>query len=588
MSDEGRKLSPGQMSDVYVTRESYQAKSINNLKPTKDKDIRYSRKRGTKITPDMTEDERYEALKDRTISLTAKTDYAKLEEAERKLESRVSKAINLKDAERKHLFKKLGEEFSVFKPYKNRDVELSFTFSKGNMDESTKTQKRNYESFAKMFTCFDDVIENAIGIEVHNRNEQGYKVDPTLNNVYVLTSAFEDGDNIIPVKLEIKEFKDKGNTLYVAIALNSIKKGEIATVGASKTDVAQTAPSPTIRLADLFAKINPKDTSFLKYVPKQFLESKQPQMSSKSRNALDEAYLAAVEQGDMETAQRMVDEAAKKAGYSRRMWHGAKKGKNFTVFKGWSYFTENQKYAERYTGQNPENLYGVYAKIEHPFDTRTDRKARRDFESAREEYGMGQLGDRGLPDWTDGYDIVDFISENGLDYDAVVLDEGGDLVNGEPVYRGESYVIRDSAQVKSADPVTYDDDGKIIPLSERFNLEKADIRYSIEIDPEVAARFSQEGIDKRQVSELLNENEVLKQRLKKAKAQIKTSDRTQPREEDVRRMANDLLKVYKSNADKRQTTDALRDLAHTAMSNDIRWTDVRDQAVKLAGPEGPL
>ena len=64
----------------------------------------------------------------------------------------------------------------------------------------------------------------AVGIETHNRNGEGYKADPSLKNVYVLASAFVDGENIIPVKLEVKEFSDKENTLYVAIALESIKK----------------------------------------------------------------------------------------------------------------------------------------------------------------------------------------------------------------------------------------------------------------------------------------------------------------------------------------------------------------------------
>ena len=32
--------------------------------------------------------------------------------------------------------------------------------------------------------------------------------------------------------------------------------------------------------------------------------------------------------------------------------------------------------------------------------------------------------------------------------------------------------------IKSADPVTYDDDGKVIPLSQRFNTKNKDIRYS--------------------------------------------------------------------------------------------------------------
>ena len=40
-------------------------------------------------------------------------------------------------------------------------------------------------------------------------------------------------------------------------------------------------------------------------------------------------------------------------------------------------------------------------------------------------------------------------------------------------------VVYDSNKIKSADPVTYDDDGNVIPLSERFNTESDDIRYSM-------------------------------------------------------------------------------------------------------------
>ena len=40
------------------------------------------------------------------------------------------------------------------------------------------------------------------------------------------------------------------------------------------------------------------------------------------------------------------------------------------------------------------------------------------------------------------------------------------------------YILFDSNQVKSADPVTYDADGKVIPLSERFKKDNDDIRYS--------------------------------------------------------------------------------------------------------------
>lgn len=47
------------------------------------------------------------------------------------------------------------------------------------------------------------------------------------------------------------------------------------------------------------------------------------------------------------------------------------------------------------------------------------------------------------------------------------------------VYDNQEYVAFEPNQIKSADAVTYDDAGNIIPLSERFNPEKADIRYAL-------------------------------------------------------------------------------------------------------------
>lgn len=44
----------------------------------------------------------------------------------------------------------------------------------------------------------------------------------------------------------------------------------------------------------------------------------------------DAVYMAAVQAGDMETAQRMVDEAAKSAGYAYKGYHGTTRG-GFTV-----------------------------------------------------------------------------------------------------------------------------------------------------------------------------------------------------------------------------------------------------------------
>lgn len=223
------------------------------------------------ITKGMTDEERYEILKDRSISLEAKTQAAELRRIEEALGRSVENTELLSQTDRKRLFRKIGEEFGVFKEYENADVHLTFEFSRNNMRESLSKQKKNYADFAKMLSCFDKVIESAVGIEVHNRNEEGYKYDPTLKDTYVLVSAFEDEGNIVPVKLEIKEFFDKNNSLYVAIALERIKIDEVVKQGDTKIGVTQSSRSSEISIADLFAKINPVDESFLKYVPKQFL-----------------------------------------------------------------------------------------------------------------------------------------------------------------------------------------------------------------------------------------------------------------------------------------------------------------------------
>ena len=250
-------------------------------------DVEYSRDAGAKakkITAGMSDVERYEILKGRTLRLDAKANHSRLAEAERKISQGADMAASISIGERKKLFRKLGEEFRVFRDYNNRDVELEFSFSRGNLGESTVKQRGNYEDFALMLTCFENVIDNAVGIEVHNRNREGYKPDSSLSNVYVLASAFEDGNRVIPVKLEIKEFAaGKANALYVAIALQSIEKSEIVnTTSAIQDGQANVSPSLSVSIADLFRKINPADGTFLKYVPKQFLQDAEIQHSRES------------------------------------------------------------------------------------------------------------------------------------------------------------------------------------------------------------------------------------------------------------------------------------------------------------------
>lgn len=73
-----------------------------------------------------------------------------------------------------------------------------------------------------------------------------------------------------------------------------------------------------------------------------------------------------------------------------------------------------------------------------------------------------------------------------LGYDSVVIknvrDNGGRNHKIDYDETADIYLLFNPDNVKSADPITYDEQGNIIPLSERFNQEKNDLRFSISVD----------------------------------------------------------------------------------------------------------
>ena len=147
--------------------------------------------------------------------------------------------------------------------------------------------------------------------------EKKQKKQHKLSNIYCLTALrkgrFFHGENIVPVKLEIKKFRDKANGLYVAIALEKVKATEVSKQGNTRNGVTQSSHSIAyIIMAQLFRKINPNDEQFIKYIPDDFLNDLQFEAKEHAlKKQSDFIYLSAVKRGDMETAQLMLDEAAK-------------------------------------------------------------------------------------------------------------------------------------------------------------------------------------------------------------------------------------------------------------------------------------
>lgn len=81
------------------------------------------------------------------------------------------------------------------------------------------------------------------------------------------------------------------------------------------------------------------------------------------------------------------------------------------------------------------------------------------------------------PATKDNYNVDASITDSGKNerirmqsegYDGVIYDEDGKIVE---------YIAFEPNQIKSAEPVTYDDQGNVIPLSKRFDFNNNDIRY---------------------------------------------------------------------------------------------------------------
>ena len=221
------------------------------------------------------------------------------------------------------------------------------------------------------------------------------------------------------------------------------------------------------------------------YLQRRAAEKEAKTNAKYSLSKADSGYMDAVNRGDTDSVQKMVDDAAKESGYDIKAYHGT--GYDFTVFdkskqgdnyQDWGrlgkgfYFAPTEREARTWAelsrgGKN--KVMPVYLRIENMRDS---------YEALPDN-----LKDTIPEDWDSltkrlaekyAYHYIDYMQEFGHDVQKILVDKGYDGINGHV-----EFVVFDPEQVKSADPVTYDDSGNVIPLSERFNSGKTDIRYSI-------------------------------------------------------------------------------------------------------------
>lgn len=209
-------------------------------------------------------------------------------------------------------------------------------------------------------------------------------------------------------------------------------------------------------------------------------EKKQQKAETKAKQTKDKEYMDAVNRGDMETAQRMVDDAAKRAGYNEEVFHGMRG--RYNVYQSGNgqygagvYFTYDERTGHGY-GDVVDHLYVKIGKIAD-FDDAYKALGYKDNQSL-DEFAQA-LGfddfDSMVEDWENDPTNV----ENNSELVELLMNDGfeGFVDDGN-----SGFVLWDfdgiEYRIKLADAVTYDDDGKVIPLSERFNPQKEDVRYN--------------------------------------------------------------------------------------------------------------
>lgn len=138
-----------------------------------------------------------------------------------------------------------------------------------------------------------------------------------------------------------------------------------------------------------------------------------------------------------------------------------------------------------------------------------------------------------------------------------------------------------SEQIKSAEPVTYDGNGNVIPLSERFDETKKDIRFSREF---VRDHMSEKEkllekanrILERENSKLQDDNQYLKELVKIQKT---LTGGTRFTKTSVEAAAKMLKGKANANGDTKALTKLLEDFySYIAKGDEITWESVMEQA----------
>lgn len=246
-------------------------------------------------------------------------------------------------------------------------------------------------------------------------------------------------------------------------------------------------------------------------------------LNQKSNKELEVEYNAAVKAGNEEEAKKIVEQYAKNKGYNYKAFHGTNeptfyvfdvdKANHATArFINGSFHSENEDVAKIFADVNTKLKGGksrvikTYLKMKKPLFLTGERFLQTGFDDKVKNEILNEIKEgkydsiivaprnyqnnkyaklgvewaaRGIidPASNNSYkETKEYAAENGY-----TKEEADKIYSGitNPDFSHVQYAVFSPEQIKSADPVTYDDEGNVIPLSERFNKSNDDIRYSI-------------------------------------------------------------------------------------------------------------
>ena len=201
------------------------------------------------------------------------------------------------------------------------------------VDDSTSDKNVSREVHLLAMPLLSKILANSIEVEIHpdylkkdgkRDPENGYNANVLIHRFY---GAVEIDGQVYRAKSTVKEFKDKNTSLKpYSYEITKIELLAPATDNATDGTTSHLrTPSNSIDASKLLQNVEKSYDKGVKILDESVNYSLiTPEM--------DATYLDAVERGDMETAQRMVLEAAKRAGYTEEVYHGTPHF-GFTTFR---------------------------------------------------------------------------------------------------------------------------------------------------------------------------------------------------------------------------------------------------------------